>query len=112
MGNSNDNEESNDRALDLITYWRVNNATKRPRRFFLHLVDSNGQLIAQDDRLGAPAKYWQSGDLIVQWLSLPNPTVRSGMEIRLGVFNPSNGERLLTQDQGEYIKLHDSLFKG
>jgi 4-amino-4-deoxy-L-arabinose transferase-like glycosyltransferase len=78
----------------ITTYWQVLVSPDGPRRIFLHRVDAAGTIIAQDDRLGAPAEYWHPGDLVVQLLSLPPG---SG-ELRLGVYNPVDRQRLETVD--------------
>jgi len=82
----------------LVTYWRVLAPAGEPRRFFLHVVGPDGAPVAQDDRLGAPAEHWRPGDMVVQLLSLP----RTDGEVRLGVYDPTNGRRLLTEVGEEY----------
>jgi hypothetical protein len=83
----------------LTTYWRVMAPTGEPRRFFLHLVGADGTVLAQDDRLGAPAEHWRAGDVVVQLLTLPQP----GGQLRLGVYDPTDGRRLLTDSGKEYV---------
>jgi 4-amino-4-deoxy-L-arabinose transferase-like glycosyltransferase len=83
-----------DESCLIMTYWQVLVSPDGPRRIFLHRVDAAGTIIAQDDRLGAPAEYWHPGDLVVQLLSLPPG---SG-ELRLGVYNPVDRQRLATAD--------------
>src|SRR5690606_12520893 len=48
----------------LATYWRVIAPPVGPRRLFLHAVDGRGELLAQDDRLGAPAAHWPPNDVV------------------------------------------------
>jgi 4-amino-4-deoxy-L-arabinose transferase-like glycosyltransferase len=43
-------------ACNLVTYWQVLAPASGPRRMFLHAIDSDGEIVAQDDRLGAPAR--------------------------------------------------------
>jgi 4-amino-4-deoxy-L-arabinose transferase-like glycosyltransferase len=88
----------------LITYWRIEQPSPTPLRFFLHLVDDSGQPIAQDDSLGAPAEYWQPGDLLLQRHSL-TVSPNEGFELRLGVYNPATLERLRTAEDADYIIL-------
>jgi hypothetical protein len=82
----------------LTTYWRVLAPTGQPRRLFLHLIGPNGQPIAQDDRLGAPAEHWRAGDVVVQLLTLS----RTDGELRLGVYDPTDGARQPTADGEQY----------
>ncbi|MBP6786621.1 MAG: glycosyltransferase family 39 protein [Candidatus Promineofilum sp.] len=83
----------------LTTYWRVLAPTGLPRRFFLHLIGADGAVLAQADRLGAPAEHWRAGDVIVQLLTLP----RTDGELRLGVYDPTDGGRLMTEAGDEYF---------
>ena len=85
----------------LVTYWRVLAPTGEPRRFFLHLAGPDGTPLAQDDRLGAPAEYWRAGDVVVQLLTLPY----TDGELRLGVYDPGDGTRLLTAGGRDYLVL-------
>lgn len=91
---------------ELVTYWRVLAQSDGPRRIFLHLVGPNGQVAAQDDRLGAPAQYWRPGDVVVQLLTLP----RTDGQLRLGVYDPVSGERLRVGEQ-EYYEISRSAFE-
>ncbi len=86
----------------LLAYWRVISATTEPRRFFLHAVDETGSIIAQFDGLDAPARYWQPGDLLVQE-HLLDYEVDKLVELRLGVYNPLNGRRLLLPDGSDHV---------
>ncbi len=98
-------------SLDLITFWRVNEAPAGSRRLFLHLVDGEGSIVAQDDRLGAPARYWVAGDIIIQRLSLGYDGENAGVELRLGVYDPDSGLRMLTDQGEEFVNVGDGLFK-
>ena len=79
----------------LLTYWQTAAPNGQPRRIFLHAVDEAGQIVAQDDRLGAPAEFWQPGDLIMQLLTLTETTE----ELRLGIYDPANGQRLMVDGE-------------
>ena len=83
----------------LTTYWRVLAPTGRPRRFFLHVVGPDGAVLAQADRLGAPAEHWRPADVVVQLLTVP----RTDGELRLGVYDPTDGGRLMTEAGDEYF---------
>ncbi len=87
-----------------VTYWQVLEPTTDPRRFFLHAVDAEGNLLAQHDGLDAPAVHWQPGDLLVQAHSLVGE-LAGDTEFRLGVYNPQTGQRLLLPDGEDYLTL-------
>ncbi len=73
----------------LITYWQVLTQPTAPRRFFLHGLDGNDNIISQSDSLDASAAHWQPGDILVQFHELELgdavPT-----RLRLGVYNPDS----------------------
>jgi hypothetical protein len=60
-------------------------------------------LVAQNDALDAPSQWWQAGDLLVQAFKLP--PLDGEIELRLGVYNPQTGQRLLTSEGMDYILL-------
>jgi hypothetical protein len=75
-------------TLELISYWRVVGSPTAERRFFLHQVDAaTGELLHQHDALSAPTQFWQVGDLIWQYHTLP--TAAPPFELRLGVYEPA-----------------------
>lgn len=63
-------------TLELITAWQVEEpaalGAEDPRRYgreaaiFVHLLDAQGNLVAQEDRLDVPAWGWQRGDRFLQ----------------------------------------------
>ena len=87
----------------ILTYWRVLAPVQKSRRFFLHAMDGN-ELIAQHDGLDAPARWWQAGDLLIQEHRLP-PLSSGDIELRLGVYDPQTGRRLLLADGSDYYSL-------
>lgn len=98
-------------SLNLITYWRVNEPPAGSRRLFLHLVGGGGSIVSQDDRLGAPAQYWSAGDIVIQRFSLAYGRENTGVELRLGVYNPDSGLRMLTDQGEEFVVVGEGMFK-
>jgi 4-amino-4-deoxy-L-arabinose transferase-like glycosyltransferase len=95
-------------TLDLVTIWRVDRPTGAERRFFLHLVDESGDIMAQDDGLGAPAAHWRSGDIIIQHHAIELPATPGQFQARLGVYDPSSGLRLLTAGGADFVTVGSS----
>lgn len=87
----------------VVTYWQVLASPGEPRRFFLHGVDAEGNLVTQHDGLDAPAQYWQPGDVLLQVHPLAETAVP--ITLRLGVYNPQSGVRLLTGDGRDFVTL-------
>ena len=52
-------------TVQLVTLWQVQNALEGVR-LFTHVLDAEGALIAQADRLDAPSEAWVSGDWLLQ----------------------------------------------
>ena len=82
--------------LDLVSVWRVGGSYDRPLRVFLHLLDPAGEVVAQDDGLGAPSAYWQNGDLIFQVHHLE--AAAGEYQAAIGVYDRDTNERLALQD--------------
>jgi len=90
---------------EIFTHWRIETKQDEQRSFFLHFLDENGQVLAQDDGLDAPAAYWQPGDHLIQRHTLEIPAVEGKKELHLGVYNPSTAVRLTTVDGADFIAL-------
>ncbi|MFQ5398204.1 MAG: ArnT family glycosyltransferase [Anaerolineae bacterium] len=93
----------------LITYWQVVASPTGSRRFFLHLLDANGNIISQHDSLDAPAMHWKPGDILVQHHAL-EPDTAVPVRFRLGVYNPdtcTHGpcQNLLADDGAPFLLL-------
>jgi hypothetical protein len=75
---------------------------------FVHLLDSQGQLIAQADgqpRGGTyPTTVWMAGELIQDPHLVSHQAGEGDYQLAFGLYNPETGERLLiTNSQGEVI---------
>lgn len=95
--------------FEIVTYWQVIRPPNSPRRIFLHLLNGQGQPISQDDRLDAPAGFWQTGDLIWQRLKLEMAPAGTD-SLRLGLYNPETDQRLLLPDQKEFLTISPDWF--
>jgi hypothetical protein len=83
-------------ALALITRWSVTGqGTPQPVAIFAHLVDANGKIVAQSDRLGYPHHGWRPGDLFVQLhrITVPLETTPGKYQLRLGIYYGDTGAR-------------------
>jgi hypothetical protein len=102
-------QDAGSERCTLITYWRVLQPVTSPRRFFVHLLDGQSQIVAQDDRNSAPAAHWQAGDLVLQQHTLDVSAVDQ-LLLRVGVYDPDTDLRL-SIDQGEDALTLPSVLK-
>lgn len=93
-----DRLEATTGSLEMVTYWQAMEAGG-PRRLFIHLLDENGTLLAEDyafDEAGSRSQgRWQPGDLI-----LAHHTFDMGLgssaeaapvaSVRLGLYDPDS----------------------
>lgn len=80
------------RPLDLLTFWRVTQATDHDLKLFVHLLDETGNLVAQHDGLDVRLAGLQPGDEFAQLhtLTLPPGTYA----LHLGVYETDSLARL------------------
>ena len=80
-------ESADPNLMELITFWEVGSfpASAEPdTKLFLHLVDTDGNLLTQHDGLNAPHRFWQTGDTLIQVHQLAKHA--NGAELRIGVY--------------------------
>jgi len=88
--------------FELTSHWAAHDPIEYPRRIFVHLVDpATGKIIAQHDGLDAPTKFWHKYDEVVQihMLLIPIDTPPGKYEVRIGLYNPVTGQRVLQTDE-------------
>jgi hypothetical protein len=81
-------------GVTLLTFWRAGEDVGAPLKLFVHALDANGSIMAQDDRLDVPAELWRPGDWIVQVSQLVLPAGARPAAIAIGLYNPDTGARL------------------
>jgi hypothetical protein len=86
-------------------YWQALSEMEQPYRVFLHLVDEQGQIIAQHDRgpgirAKQPTTAWLPGEVVLDPVELARPAdIPPGRyTVRLGMYLPADGTRLLIVD--------------
>ncbi len=87
-------------GLIINTYWRVTDRLQPPVTIFVHLLDQNGNIAAQDDRFGAAARMLEPGDLIVQRHPIHSeaPLKPGTYRVAIGLYNPDTLNRFKTTD--------------
>jgi len=102
---------SPDETLDLTLVWRVLATPDQSYRVFTHLLDANGQVVAQHD--GFPASEtrrttgWIPGEYIVDQhaLTFLRDDYHGSAHLEVGFYNPDTGERLLLPNGADHMIL-------
>jgi hypothetical protein len=112
--------------IELVTLWRATN----PEPFqledranigselvlFIHALNETGAIIAQEDRLDAPAWDWQEGDVIAQShrIALPLELPQGPVNLEVGVYRQADLRRLpvlgTDADGAKTSSIGDSVF--
>jgi hypothetical protein len=80
--------------LRVVTSWRATGPQPEPLRTFVHALDAEGNIAGQHDGLGSSAHHWRAGDLVLQLHPVDLPP--GEYTLRLGLYHPATGIRLLT----------------
>ncbi len=97
--------------LRLALDWRVMEPVDDPVVVFAHLVYGGGQLVAQRDAVPGnglfPVEGWEPGELVRdQFALLLPPELPAGeYEIRVGIYNPTSGQRytIISPEGGAFL---------
>ncbi|MBX3056839.1 MAG: glycosyltransferase family 39 protein [Anaerolineae bacterium] len=85
-------------TMNLTLYWQVAQKSDHLLATFVHLLDENGQLVAQSDQWpgGLPAHLWAARQVItdVHTLTLPADAPPGPYHLAIGLYYPANGLRL------------------
>lgn len=99
-----------DGTLNLTLYWRVEQTLLPPHNVFVHIHDTSGLRLAQDDgvpgrrQTAAPSNTWTPGEIIVDPHTFrPSPSGTPGLTALIGLYEPSSGVRLPVVVNGEII---------
>ena len=97
-----------DSESTLITAWQVETTppASARRSIFLHLLNSEGQTVRQDDHFAAEYDTLRSGDWLFQvqvisWQDVPPGTYW----FQIGVYDPVSSQRLSTPDGADRLLL-------
>jgi hypothetical protein len=97
--------------IALALFWQAAGPASRPYTVFNHLVDKEGQLVAQQDNWPVngqwPPSCWRDGDVIVDEYSMAIPPDAETGSYRLvtGLYDTENGARLLLEDGRDGVEL-------
>jgi len=98
------------RQLDVRLVWGASHSPGSDYTVFMHLLDEDGVIIAQNDRAPEggfyPTSRWREGDVVADLYQLALPEILPQTQMRLvaGLYDPTTGLRALLlngEDSGE-----------
>jgi hypothetical protein len=90
--------------LTLLTYWQIKGPTDQPLQLFVHVLDADGQIVAQQDGFGAPPADWQPGDIVAQVTRLSLPDHFKPGKIEIGWYDQASLRRLPIIVDGQSVE--------
>lgn len=96
-----------DETLTFVTGWTVTGNLPDDLAIFLHLVDENGNIIAQFDGLDAAPGTLITGDYLLQRhvMTLPHSVENRTYSLRLGLYERGSGQRLAHENGSEVLDI-------
>ncbi len=97
--------------LALTLFWQSDGPASRPFTVFNHLVDENGQVLAQQDNWPVegqwPPTCWQAGEIIVDEyaIKLPRELEPGSYHLLTGLYDRANGSRVTLPNGLDVIEL-------
>ncbi len=94
-------------SLTVTLYWVCANSVKENYTVFIHLIDANGQIIAQSDappQEGArPTSSWNAGEFVkdIHRLTIPRDAPTGNATIGVGLYTPADLRRVPAQIPGQ-----------
>ncbi|HSH03089.1 MAG TPA: hypothetical protein VLL52_11270, partial [Anaerolineae bacterium] len=80
-------------VVEITSYWSVLGETERAWKIFVHLLDGNGEIVAQGDRLLVWSPAWRVGDRLGQVERVVWPAEGEVAQIMIGVYDSDSGQR-------------------
>ncbi|NLF00490.1 MAG: glycosyltransferase family 39 protein [Anaerolineales bacterium] len=96
--------------LGLFLYWRADERVSEPYKVFVHVMNAQDQLIAQDDSVPALWTYatdvWQPGETVVDFhaVMLPANLPPGVYAVHVGMYSETTGQRLSAQLEGGAVQ--------
>jgi 4-amino-4-deoxy-L-arabinose transferase-like glycosyltransferase len=102
---------------ELVTYWRVKDQLPPQLSQFTHVLNGQGEIITQQDRLMLTSQSLRPGDVFAQFhrLTLPTGLPSGSYPLAIGLYTQPDGKRLpIVSDQqprGDRILLQELVLK-
>lgn len=100
-------------TLAFTLYWQASRPAHRPYTVFTHLVDADGELVAQEDHWPVagqwPPTCWRQGEIVADpyRMALPASLPSGHYSLLVGMYDDADGTRLHTADGRDAVHLTD-----
>jgi len=104
--------------LEVTLIWQALNEMETSYKVFVHLYDSQGGILGQQDRqpgLGArPTNSWKKGEILTDRYVIPLPpdAAAGTYPVAVGLYDPETGDRLTTTGPDDQLLEHDRVSLG
>jgi len=90
-------------SFDLATYWRVTGALPPQLSQFTHVLNAEGEIVTQQDRLALTSASLRAGDIFAQQhrLTLPGDLAAGEYPLTIGLYTLPDGARLQIAQDGQ-----------
>lgn len=98
-------------TISLTLRWQTQAVMTTSYTVFVHLLDGEGNLVAQSDSIPGDGAYptttWLPGETVADnhQLVLPDNLATGRYDLAIGLHDPDNGERLITRDGESAVRL-------
>ncbi len=86
----------------VVVVWRSLQAMSRPLTVFVHVLDANGLIIAQNDSQPAegrlPTTFWAPGTYVIDAHRLPAAALAKAQFLEIGLYDAATGQRSAIHD--------------
>ncbi len=91
------------REVTLTTYWRVTDQLPPQLSQFTHVLNEQGEIVAQQDRLMVTSESLRAGDVVMQihHLTLPENSSAGAYRLAIGLYTQPDGKRLPVMENGQ-----------
>jgi len=90
-------------SFDLVTYWRVTGDLPPQLSQFTHVLDADGAIVTQQDRLACTSASLRAGDVFAQFhhVTLPGDLADGEYPLTIGLYTLLDGTRLRITQAGQ-----------
>ncbi len=91
------------KPIDLVGYWRVDQAQRKRLKVFAEAVDQTGHVVSQSNGMNVNWATLEAGDVIIQHLAIGHR--QTARMLRLGLYDPGTGQRQLALGHADHVTL-------